>query len=95
MNRRILPLLLTLIVAAVSVGWSQSITATLRGTVHDAAGAVIPGATVTVRNNGTGITHTTTTNNTGDYVVLQLPPANYTVTVSSKDLSRASSQTSF
>jgi hypothetical protein len=84
MNRRILPLLLTLIVAAVSVGWSQSITATLRGTVHDAAGAVIPGATVTVRNNGTGITHTTTTNNTGDYVVLQLPPANYTVTVSSK-----------
>src|ERR1700690_2906411 len=84
MNRRIFPLLLMLIVSVVSVGWSQNITATLRGTVHDATGSVIAGATVTVENNGTGISHTTITNSMGDYVVLQLPPATYTVTVLSK-----------
>jgi hypothetical protein len=60
---------------------SQNISATLRGTVHDVSGAVVPGATVTVLNNATGITHSATTNGNGDYVVLQLPPATYTVTV--------------
>jgi hypothetical protein len=85
MNRRNLNALLLLAVLIVSLtpaARSQNISATLRGTVHDATGSVVSGATVTVQNNGTDITHTTTTNNNGDYVVLQLPPATYTVTVS-------------
>src|ERR1700722_11685696 len=86
MNRRnrnlFLLLLASLVVSFAPAAWSQNISATLRGTVHDGAGSVVSGATVAVQNNGTGIIHTTTTNNTGDYVVLQLSPATYTVTVS-------------
>jgi hypothetical protein len=84
MNRRVLPLLLTLIVSIAPAAWSQNVSATLRGTVRDAGGAVLAGATVVVENNGTGVTHSTTTNSTGNYVVLQLPPATYSVTVSAK-----------
>src|SRR5580692_8156524 len=80
-NLKILLLLAALIVSLTPAARSQNISATLRGTVHDSAGSVVSGATVTVQNNGTGIIHTTTTNNNGDYVVLQLPPATYTVTV--------------
>jgi len=67
-----------------SQAWSQNISATLRGTVRDSAGAVIPGAEIVVQNSGTEATHTTTSNSTGNYVVLQLPPANYTVKVTAK-----------
>src|SRR5579871_4306145 len=75
MNRRnVFSLLLfsAFIFLASPLAWSQNISATLRGTVHDGAGSVVAGATVTVQNNGTGITRRTTTNNNGDYVVLQL-----------------------
>jgi hypothetical protein len=60
---------------------SQNISATLRGTVHDSSGLIVTGATVAVQNNATGIVHTVITNGSGDYVVLQLQPATYTVTV--------------
>src|ERR1700678_2045994 len=80
-NLNFLLLLAALIVSLTPAAKSQNISATLRGTVHDSTGSVVSGATVTVQNNGTGIIHTTTTNNNGDYVVLQLPPATYTVTV--------------
>jgi len=40
-------------------------TGTISGTVTDASGAVIPGATVVVRNEGTGLERTTPTNSNG------------------------------
>jgi len=82
MNIRKFAFSLLLSLMLTSAVWAQNISATLRGTVHDAAGSVISGATVVVLNNGTGLVHTTTTNSNGDYVVLQLAPAKYTVTVS-------------
>jgi hypothetical protein len=81
MNRRNLAFFILFITSLTATGWSQNISATLRGTVRDASDIVISGATVVVQNDGTGISHTATTNNTGDYVVLQLPPATYTVTI--------------
>ena len=70
MNRQFSAVLLAVIVSIASVGWSQNISATLRGTVRDGAGSVIAGAQIVVENNGTGATHTTTSNSTGNYVVL-------------------------
>ena len=88
MNRRVPAILFAMIgsftLTSASMGWSQNISATLRGTVRDGAGSVVTGAVVTVENNGTGATHPATTNSTGDYVVVQLAPAIYTVTVSAK-----------
>jgi hypothetical protein len=52
----------------------------LRGTVVDPNGAVVPGATVTARNIGTGITRTVTSADDGTYVLLALPPGEYEIT---------------
>lgn len=49
------------------------------GTVYDTSGAVIPGATVTVKNVGTAVEHQATTNSNGQFTVTQLQPGTYTV----------------
>ena len=74
---------LTLVLAALALpALAQRITATIRGTVTDTTGAVVPGATVTVRNENTGLTRSTVTNGAGSYSVAELPTGTYTVEVS-------------
>jgi hypothetical protein len=51
------------------------------GTVSDTSGAQINGATVTVANEGTSASLTTTTGNDGGYKFTPLPIGQYTVTV--------------
>jgi len=58
--------------------FAQRTTATLRGTVLDPTGGVIPGATVTAKNLVTGFTRTVTTNTDGIYVFSELPVGTYT-----------------
>ena len=60
---------------------AQTATTSLRGVVSDPANAVVPGATVVIRNPETGFSQTTTTDHEGAYQFLQLPPATYTLTV--------------
>jgi hypothetical protein len=64
-----------------SVALAQGATASLRGTVYDAAGATIAGANVTLSNASTGFSRGTKTDNQGVYQFLELPPASYVVTV--------------
>ena len=52
----------------------------IAGTVADTTGAVIPNATITVKNDRTGQERTATANSQGYYVILQLPAAVYTIT---------------
>ena len=59
---------------------AQSTTGDLTGRVLDAQGEAIPGATVTIRNEGTGLTRTAVTGSSGDYTLTQLPPGTYTAT---------------
>ena len=63
-------------------------TATLAGTVKDPTGAVLPGATVVVHNNGTGVDRTLHSDSAGQYVVPSLPPGEYTVTVNAAGFSQ-------
>jgi hypothetical protein len=56
--------------------------ATLSGIVLDAAGNVLPGATVSVKNAGTGAVREATTNSDGFYSAPNLSPGAYDVTVS-------------
>jgi hypothetical protein len=55
--------------------------AAITGRVFDQSGAVIPGATVTVKRVETGITRETVTNENGQYAVPYLPVGTYEVTV--------------
>src|SRR5688572_8652444 len=59
-----------------------SVTGTIRGTVTDKDGGVVPGATVELKNNATAVTKTEVTNSTGGYVFPALDLGTYTVTVS-------------
>src|SRR5262249_35506700 len=46
----------------------------------DSTGAVMPGTSVTLRNTGTGLTRTVTTDAAGEYTAPQLPTGRYSVT---------------
>jgi hypothetical protein len=56
------------------------------GTVTDANGGVVPGATVTIKNEKTGEERTATTNESGYYIVASLKPSLYTVSASAQNL---------
>ena len=60
--------------------YAQRTTATVRGTVRDSTQAVLPGATVTVVNQDTGLTRATVTNSVGAYVAAELPIGRYKIT---------------
>src|SRR5437867_8724293 len=68
--------------------------ATLRGTVKDPKGAVVPSATVTVINERTKDERKTTTNDEGVYVFSALTPGNYTVKVEAQGFKRSEEHTS-
>lgn len=61
--------------------FSQTYVGTLRGRVQDPGGAVVATANVTLRNEATGVSRTTVSNNSGEYVFAQLEPATYTIEV--------------
>src|SRR5205085_749020 len=58
--------------------YSQS-TTSLRGTITDAQGAVIPGAIVTLTDRDKGLSRQIVTDAVGSYAFLQLPPGTYTL----------------
>jgi hypothetical protein len=71
--------LLTLTVAAPLFAQVES--GKVLGEVQDSSGAVVKGATVSVTNVDTGVTHEVTTGASGEYAVTELQPGNYTVSV--------------
>jgi Carboxypeptidase regulatory-like domain len=72
---------LLLVVTTGTLAHAQSSTS-LSGIVTDAAGGVIPGATVVVKNDATGVTFDAVSNSAGQFSFPALVPGTYTVTVS-------------
>jgi Carboxypeptidase regulatory-like domain/TonB dependent receptor/TonB-dependent Receptor Plug Domain len=64
----------------------------LVGTIHDASGAVIPGANVTATNVATGIVSKTSSNATGEYEFPSLRVGIYSVNASASGFSAAIAQ---
>ena len=60
---------------------AQVTTATLIGQVRDSASLVIPGATVTVVHEGTGVSREAVTDANGEFVLSALPNGPYTVRI--------------
>ena len=63
--------------------------ATVTGTVTDQTGAVVPGASVVVHNQETGVEQKSQTNPDGHYTVPYLHPGSYAVVVQKDGFSRA------
>jgi hypothetical protein len=70
--------------ACASALTAQTVTGTIQGTVTDPNGAVVPGATVVIRNVETGQERTVETNDEGSYVATFLPIGRYNVTATGK-----------
>ncbi|HTC50209.1 MAG TPA: carboxypeptidase regulatory-like domain-containing protein [Candidatus Aquilonibacter sp.] len=60
---------------------AQTFRGTILGTVTDPSGAVVAGATVSVKNAGTGLERTTQTSADGSYALPELQIGTYTVTI--------------
>src|SRR5258708_35591938 len=63
-------------------GYAQLSTASVTGIVRDVTGAVIPQARVVLRNVGTSVEKSTTSNNSGNYLFLNVNPGPYTLETS-------------
>lgn len=75
---------LTLLIALLAIvpmrlSLAQTAETSLRGTIHDPSGAVIPNAQVTITNPDTGFTATRTADAHGSYIFQAIPPGNYAV----------------
>jgi hypothetical protein len=75
--------LLAALIAFNAAAFGQLITGTVTGSVQDATGAAIIGATVRLTNTGTGVVQTTQSDNSGNFQFLLLPPGTYTVEATS------------
>src|SRR5882724_3288434 len=75
--------------SGVALGQTQSNAADLQGVVRDQSGAVVNGATVTARNPGTNASKTTTTNDDGGYLIVNLVPGDYEVTVEAANFKKS------
>jgi hypothetical protein len=74
-------LIALLITASVFCARAQSTMGSILGTVQDASGAVIPGAIVTVKSLDQDLTRSSTTNDSGEFLVENLKAGHYSVTV--------------
>ncbi|HEY7055179.1 MAG TPA: carboxypeptidase-like regulatory domain-containing protein, partial [Vicinamibacterales bacterium] len=72
-------LLLSLVALVPSSAFAQAVTGTIIGRITDTSGAVIPGVTVTLTNNGTQQARVVTTDTNGEYSAPSLPTGIYTV----------------
>src|SRR5215467_12337105 len=69
---------------------AQAVNATVLGTVSDATGAPVANAKVTLTETNTNISRSTQTNESGNYVMPDLPPGTYRVTAELPGFKKAS-----
>ena len=67
---------------------AQSGAGSIQGTVQDASSAAIPGCSVHIANQATGVTNDTTSNASGFYAVPGLFAGNYTITFSAAGMKK-------
>jgi hypothetical protein len=77
------PCMLSVALAAFfSVGaWSQTQLATVSGTIADPTGAVVPGVSITIVSQGTGLKRSALTDTAGEYRFAGLPIGNYSLRI--------------
>lgn len=61
--------------------WGQGDRGVITGTISDASGAIVPGAAITIIQNGTNTSFKTSSSSSGDFAVPSLPVGSYQVRV--------------
>jgi hypothetical protein len=82
-----IPFVLAALLLVQAAAFAQSDTGIISGTVKDQNGAIVPGATVTTKNQRTGEERTATTTADGKFSVPALKASAYTVTATNTGLS--------
>ena len=83
-------ILALLLCCAAPPAWTQTTTmSTITGLVTDQSNAVVPDATVTIKDVATSAVRTTTTNTAGRYVFVNVPPGTYDITITKAEIGRA------
>ena len=86
-NHRLIPLLTGVLMLCLMASLfhgaasAQVTTATAYGRVVDPSGAVVPGASVSAQNEGTGAEYSTTTSAGGEFTIAFLPAGTYTLAI--------------
>jgi hypothetical protein len=73
-----------LAVCLFALAWTasaQTANGTITGNIADQTGAVVPNATVEVKNSGTGIVYRSVSTPTGNYTATQLPVGQYEISI--------------
>ena len=70
-----------LFVLAIIPGFAQNANTSLRGSVKDPTGAVIPGAKINLVDSATGLSFSAESTASGEYQFVQIPPAKYSITI--------------
>ena len=65
-----------------SLALAQRDLGTVTGTITDASGAAVPNAKITIREDATGVSYDTVSNETGNFTRPALTPGTYTVSAS-------------
>src|SRR6185437_13321961 len=82
MQRALRAFLLALLIAVASgYAAAQTERGTISGQITDNTGALLPGTTVQLKNEATGVVQTAKTNSDGNYVFADLNPGSYTIIV--------------
>jgi hypothetical protein len=79
--KRVLVALLACVMSSTMAAYGQSTFGSIVGTVKDQSGSVVPGATVTLVNQGSSAKHTVTTSAAGTYEFLNLDAGTYQVEI--------------
>ncbi|MBI4853469.1 MAG: carboxypeptidase regulatory-like domain-containing protein [Acidobacteria bacterium] len=82
--RQILVILL-LFFCLIKEGYSQSFAGRLVGSVRDPEGAVIGGISIVIENEATGIKREVVSSDNGNFVVPELPPGYYSISIDSEN----------
>jgi hypothetical protein len=81
MKKTLLAALIILVAFSATLLFAQQKTATLKGTIKDAEGRVVPGVALNATNTETGLTWNAVSDDRGRFMILTLSPGNYDITL--------------